>query len=112
MQNEAILENVVNKHEKEVKANKRSGSVSLANQKDTSVSSMLPTLKISAFDNNNKLTQRQLRIVEIIKGEKVDWAMGKESIGAGMLHESSSLTLRTGGVGNKDGIRSTKAFMT
>jgi hypothetical protein len=38
--------------------------------------------------------------------------MGKESIGAGMLHESSSLTLRTGGVGNKDGIRSTKAFMT
>ena len=29
-----------------------------------------------------------------------------------MLHESSSLTLRTGGVGIKDGIRSTKAFMT
>jgi len=38
--------------------------------------------------------------------------LSKESIGAGMLHESSSLTLRTGGVGNKDGIRSTKAFLT
>ena len=50
--------------------------------------------------------------MEIIKGEKVDWNLSKESIGAGMLHESSSLTLRTGGVGNKDGIRSTKAFMT
>lgn len=84
----------------------------MANQNNTSVSSLLPTLKQTVGENNTKLTQRQLRIVEIIKGEKVDWNLSKESIGAGMLHESSSLTLRTGGVGNKDGIRSTKAFMT
>lgn len=86
--------------------------MSFANQNNTSVSCLLPTLKQTVGENNTKLTQRQLRIVDIIKGEKVDWNLSKESIGAGMLHESSSLTLRTGGIGNKDGIRSTKAFMT
>ena len=53
-----------------------------------------------------------MRLVDIIKAEKVDWQMSRDSIGAGMLHESSSLTLRTGGIGNKDGVRSTKAFLT
>ena len=53
-----------------------------------------------------------MRLVDIIKAEKVDWHLSRDSIGAGMLHEPSSLTLRTGGVGNNDGIRSTKAFLT
>jgi hypothetical protein len=86
--------------------------VSLANQNNTSVSSLLPLLKFNANDNNAKLTRRQLRIAEIIKGEKGDWSTSLNSLGANMLHESSSLTLRAGGVGAKDGIRSTKAFLT
>lgn len=58
LQNEAILENVGTKHDKEVKVNKRSGSVSFAKQNDTSVSSLLPTLKSTVEGNNNKLTMR------------------------------------------------------
>ena len=80
-------------------------SVKTTDNQAFSLATLLPQLKVATDQSNAKLTQRQVRIANLVKGE------GYGSTSVGLLNDPSSLTIKTK-LGMSDGIRSTKAFMT
>ena len=108
-QNDAMLENAREATLAE-KKNRRAGSVSNMNAHDKlSFQTLLPQLKIATDTSNAKLTQRQVRIAALVKGD--NFGMSTFGQGGGLLNDPSSLSIKTK-LGMSDGIRSTKAFMT
>lgn len=69
---------------------------------------LLPQLKIATDTSNARLTQRQVRIASLVKGD--NFGMAGVSMG-GLLNDPSSISIKTK-MGQSDGIRSTKAFLT
>ena len=61
-------------------------------------------MKVATDTSNAKLTQRQVRIANLVKGDNFDF-------GGPLLNDPSSMSIKTK-LGMSDGIRSTKAFMT
>ena len=73
-QNEALLENAREATAAE-KKNRRAGSVSIMNAHDKlSFQTLLPQLKIATDTSNAKLTQRQVRIATLVKGDNFGMA--------------------------------------
>ena len=69
VQNDALLENAREATIAE-KKNRRAGSVSIMNAHDKlSFQTLLPQLKIATDTSNAKLTQRQVRIASLVKGD-------------------------------------------
>jgi len=89
------------------KKNRRGSSVSMMNAHDKlSFQTLLPQLKVATDTSNAKLTQRQVRIASLCRGENLGTSMG-----GGLLHDPSSMSIKTK-LERNDGIRSTRAFMT
>ena len=107
-QNDALLENAKEATLAE-KKNRRAGSVSIMNAHEKlSFQTLLPQLKVAVDTSSAKLTQRQVRIAQLVKGGD---ALGTQFGTGGLLNDPSSLSIKTK-LGASDGIRSTKAFMT
>ena len=70
-----------------------------------SFQTLLPQLKVATDTSNAKLTQRQVRIANLVKGDQFEFGAGP------LLNDPSSMSIKTK-LGMSDGIRSTKAFMT
>ena len=111
-QNEALMDNAREATLAE-KKNRRAGSVSIMNAHEKlSFQTLLPQLKVATDTSNTKLTQRQVRIAQLVKGDTFGMAMSGSVGGAGgLLNDPSSLSIKTK-LGMNDGIRSTRAFMT
>ena len=68
-QNDALMENAREATLAE-KKNRRGGSVSIMNAHDKlSFQTLLPQLKVATDTSNAKLTQRQVRIANLVKGD-------------------------------------------
>lgn len=91
------------------KKNRRAGSVSIMNAHEKlSFQTLLPQLKVACDTSTAKLTQRQVRIAQLVKGGDAQHSYGPSGT---LLNDPSSLSIKTK-LGASDGIRSTKAFMT
>ena len=58
--------------------------------------------------SNQKLTQRQVRIASLVRGDNLDTS---GVLPGGLLNDPSSMSIKTK-LGMNDGIRSTRAFLT
>jgi len=107
-QNEAMMENAREANAAE-KKNRRGGSVSINAHDKLSFQTLLPQLKVATDTSNAKLTQRQVRIANLCRGDNLG---NSGALGAsGLLNDPSSMSIKTK-LGHNDGIRSTRAFMT
>ena len=57
-----------------MKNKKRAGSVSVGGSQAMSMVSLLPQLKVGVEASTTKLTARQARIANLVKGDNIDFA--------------------------------------
>ena len=88
-QNMSLVEQGKEAAKEEMKNKKRSGSVSVSNPQALSLQSLLPQLKVAVDQSVSKLTARQVRIANLVKGDNLDYAQT-----SAMLNQDSALTLK------------------
>ena len=89
VQNNTLLEQGKEAAKEELKEKKRAGSVSVSKTQAFSMNSLLPQLRVAVDTSAAKLTQRQVRIANLVRGDQLDM-MNSQTI----INQDSSLTLR------------------